>query len=101
VSQHGDAAVVRVAGEIDAANARRFYIELVRLAALARSALMLIVDLTRVGFFAAAGIRSLLDAREKRAAGQMWRVVATGLTRRVLELVELPVYPSVENAGTV
>ncbi|WP_367139002.1 STAS domain-containing protein [Saccharothrix sp. HUAS TT1] len=74
---HGYAVVVRVAGEVDASTVRELKNEIAVGLALATTPAPLVVDLSEVRFFAAAGLnevyRGLLAAR---AVGVQLRVVA-------------------------
>ena len=74
---HGYAVVVRVAGEVDAMTVHELKHEIAVALALATPPAPVVVDLTEVDFFAAAGLNELHRGYlEARAAGVQLRVVA-------------------------
>ena len=101
-----EAVVVRVEGEIDSSNVDQFTGELsTAVGSAARHlAQLLVVDLDAVGFLGSAGLRALLDCRDKGAAdGAAVRLVATGAAvRRPIEVTNLDgvltLYPNVAAA---
>jgi anti-sigma B factor antagonist len=100
VEQHGDAVVVEIVGEIDALTAPQLAGALG--GALAQRPRAVVADLSKVDFFASAGIAALVDAH-RQAGGVQFRVVAAGsVTLRVLELTgltgELAIFATREDA---
>ncbi|WP_158841243.1 STAS domain-containing protein [Saccharothrix deserti] len=74
---HGYAVVVRVAGEVDASNVRELKQEIAIGLALATPPAPVVVDLSQVEFFAAAGLNELHRGHlAAKAAGVSLRVVA-------------------------
>jgi anti-anti-sigma factor len=74
---HGYAVVVRVAGEVDALTVRELKREIAVGLALATPPAPVVVDLTEVEFFAAAGLNELHRGHlAAQAAGVLLRVVA-------------------------
>ncbi|MFR9728336.1 STAS domain-containing protein [Saccharopolyspora sp. MS10] len=102
VEQAGAAAVLSVAGEIDMITAPGFQETLTGL--VDDHPAGLVVDLTRVRFFASAGLSALVAAHERagRGAGVVLRVVASESTAQPLRITALdrrmPVHRSVEDA---
>ncbi|MGW4110484.1 STAS domain-containing protein [Actinosynnema sp. NPDC004786] len=85
---HGYAVVVRVAGEVDALTVRELAQEIAVSLALATPPAPVVVDLTEVDFFAAAGLNELHRGhRAALAAGVQLRVVAAH--RHVLRPLEI------------
>ncbi|MFI9011115.1 STAS domain-containing protein [Actinosynnema sp. NPDC053489] len=75
---HGGAVVVRVAGEVDALTVRELKREITAAVALSTPPGPVVVDLTDVDFFAAAGLNELHRGHvAAEAAGVRLRVVAT------------------------
>jgi anti-anti-sigma factor len=98
---HGQAAVLSASGEIDMVTAPQFQKDL--FAALAESPTALVVDLTKVGFFASAGLSALVAAYQQAPGDTVLRVVAPNtVTARPLQVTALdrkiPVYASCEDA---
>jgi anti-sigma B factor antagonist len=103
VEPHGDALVVEIVGEIDALTAPQLVGALDD--ALAQRPRVVVADLSKVDFFASAGIAALVDAHQKAADGVRFHIVAAGSTTlRVLELTgltgELDIFASREDALT-
>jgi len=101
VEQHGEALVVAIVGEIDALTAPQVVGALGD--ALAQRPRVVVADLSKVEFFASAGIAALVDAHQKAGESVEFRVVAAGsVTLRVLELTgvtgELAVFATREDA---
>jgi anti-sigma B factor antagonist len=71
-------------------------------AALTQRPAKLVIDLTEVGFPAAAGLHVLLDAQHEAGDSTQLRVVATGTARRSISLTaqdEVPaIYPTLAEA---
>lgn len=101
VEWHGGAAVLGVAGEVDALSAPR--LERAVSEALAGNPETLIIDLVKVHFLASAGLSVLMSTHQQVGEGVDFRVVAEGsATGRPLHLTGLDhnfaVYPSREEA---
>jgi anti-sigma B factor antagonist len=101
IERHGDALVLVVVGEVDALTAPQL-VDAVD-AALAQHPVTLVADLTKVDFFASAGLAALIDAHRKAGEKVRFRVVAAGAaTLRPLQLTglteELAVFASREDA---
>src|SRR6201986_1673450 len=85
VEQRGDAVVVEIVGEIDALTAPQLVGALDD--ALARRPRVVVADLSKVDFFASAGIPGLVGAHQKAADGGRFHSGSAGApTRRVLAL---------------
>lgn len=103
VEWHGGAALLGVAGEVDALSAPR--LERAVSEALEGNPKTLIIDLTKVGFLASAGLSVLMSTHQQLGEEIDFRVVAEGsATGRPLHLTGLDhdfaVYPSLEEALT-
>ena len=101
--RESETVAVRLPGEIDTTNADQVAEQLV--AAAVQDVAVIVADLTATRFCASAGVRALLLARTKLAAGNAELRLAApedGAVRRVLALVGpdqlLPVYPTAEAA---
>jgi anti-anti-sigma factor len=104
VTHHETADVVSVAGEIDASSAGELDSAVNEVLAEARPARRVVVlDLDRVQFLAAAGLHVLDSAHQRCSENLELRLVTTNETiMRVLDLFYLdhepPIYPSIEDA---
>ena len=103
VEWHGGVALLGVSGEVDALSAPR--LERVVSDALEGNPKTLIIDLTKVGFLASAGLSVLANTHRQISHGIDFRVVAEGsATGRPLHLTGLDhdfaVYPSRDEALT-
>ncbi len=101
--RESESAAVRLPAEIDTTNADQVAEQLVTAAA--QGAAVIVADLTGTRFCDSAGVRALLLARTKLAAGNAELRLAApedGAVRRVLALLGvdqlLPLYPTAEAA---
>ena len=78
VESHGDAMVLKVAGDIGLATAPQ--LTEVALAILDRKPHTMIVDMSRVSFLASAGLAALVELHRRAAEEVRFRVVAAGST---------------------
>jgi anti-anti-sigma factor len=78
VESHGDAVVLKVAGDIGLATAPQ--LTEVALAILERRPRALIVDMSRVSFLASAGLAALVELHRQAGDDVRFRVVAAGST---------------------
>jgi anti-sigma B factor antagonist len=78
VESHGDAMVLKVAGDIGLATAPQ--LTEVAVAILERRPRMLVVDMSRVSFLASAGLAALVELRRRTGEELALRVVAAGST---------------------
>jgi anti-sigma B factor antagonist len=78
VESHGDAMVLKVAGDIGLATAPQ--LTEVAVAILERRPRMLVVDMSRVSFLASAGLAALVELHRRTGEDLALRVVATGST---------------------
>jgi anti-anti-sigma factor len=106
VTRHETADVVRVAGAVDAWTAGELDSAVSDVLADARPARsVVVIDLDRVEFLAAAGLHVLDSAHQRCGENLELRLVATGaVILRVLRLFYLdrepPIYPSLKDAAT-
>jgi len=78
VESHGDATVLKVAGDIGLATAPQ--LTEVALAILERGPRVLVLDMSRVSFLASAGLAALVELHRRTGEDVAFRVVATGST---------------------
>jgi anti-anti-sigma factor len=104
LTQHESADVLGVTGDVDAASAHELDTAITDALRHPRPRRHLVViDLDRVGFFAAAGLHVLLTAQQRCGCELELRVVTRDeLTLRMLRLLcleeELPAYPTLDEA---
>ena len=100
VRRLGGAQVVAAEGPVDLHTVPRLADAVAT--ALAQRPAKLVIDLTEVGFLAAAGLHVLLDARHDAGDGTQVRVVATGAALRSISVTAvdevLAVYPTLADA---
>jgi anti-sigma B factor antagonist len=102
VIRHGSASIVQVTGDVDATGARHLDDVVTRLLAAHPAGIdTVIIDLSRASTLAAAGAAVLHSAAQQCRGRLTIRVIATGLTLRMLQLTgasDLTIHPGLEDA---